>query len=406
MGARGIATLHDHALTIAPSNGFLLVSVVIPCLNEAENVEQCVRLARDVLDEHGISGEVLVVDNGSTDGSGELAREAGARVVEEPRRGYGNAYKSGFAAAEGEYIVMADADLTYDFHEIPRFLAELEDGGDLVMGDRFQKIHPGAMPWLNQHVGNPVLTGLLNGIFKAGVSDAYCGMRGIRRAALPQLDLRANGMEFGLEMIIRAAEENLDIREIPIELHPRGGVSKLAPFRDGWRSLHIILVHSPRHLFMLPGLLMAAIGVAIGAVVLTGTDLFGRPWYAHALIGGALLVILGVQVLGLGFCGEVYAADVLNKPGTLVERLRRRGLGIRHAYWLGSALMLCGLALGGTVFGKWAQQGFGSLAEEQLAITATTVLIVGAQTIFISLFLSLLALGRSGSTIEAPRVAG
>ena len=381
------------------------VSVVIPCLNEAENVEQCVRLARDVLDEHGISGEVLVVDNGSTDGSGELARSAGARVVEEPRRGYGNAYLAGFAAAQVEYIVMADADLTYDFQEIPRFLAELESGGDLVMGDRFQKIHPGAMPWLNKHVGNPFLTGLLNGIFKAGVSDAYCGMRGIRRAALPQLHLRANGMEFGLEMIIRAAEENLDIREIPIELHPRGGVSKLAPFRDGWRSLHIILVHSPRHLFMLPGLIMATVGVAIGAVVLTGTDLFGRPWYAHALIGGALLVILGVQVLGLGFCGEVYAADVLNKPGTLVERLRRRGLGIRHAYWLGSALMLCGLALGVAVIVKWAQQGFGTLAEEQLAITATTVLIVGAQTIFISLFLSLLALGRSGSTIEAPKVA-
>jgi glycosyltransferase involved in cell wall biosynthesis len=379
--------------------------VVIPCLDEAENVEQCVRLAREVLDDHGISGEVLVVDNGSTDGSGELARRAGARVVEEPRRGYGNAYMAGFAAALGEYIVMADADLTYDFQEIPRFLAELEAGGDLVMGDRFQKIHPGAMPWLNKHVGNPFLTGLLNRIFAAGVSDAYCGMRGIRRASLPQLHLRADGMEFGLEMIIRAAEENLDIREIPIELHPRGGVSKLAPFRDGWRSLHIILVHSPRHLFMLPGLLMAALGVAIGAVVLTGADLFGRPWYAHALIGGALLVILGVQVLGLGFCGEVYATDVLHKPGTLVERLRRRGLGIKHVYWLGIMLLLCGLALGIAVVVKWAQQGFGPLAEEQLAITATTVLIVGAQTIFISLFVSLLALGRRASTIEAPRVA-
>ena len=211
-------------------------------------------------------------------------------------------------------------------------------------------------------------------------------------------------MEFGLEMIIRAAEENLDIREIPIELHPRGGVSKLAPFRDGWRSLHMILIHSPRHLFMLPGLLMAVVGVAIGAVVLTGVDLFGRPWYAHALIGGALLLILGVQVLGLGFCGEVYATDVLQKRGTLVERLRRRGLGLRHAYWLGSVLMLCGLVLGCAVIVEWAQQGFGPLAEEQLAITAMTLLVVGAQTIFISLFLSLLGLGR-GASIEAPRVA-
>ena len=156
---------------------------------------------------------------------------------------------------------------------------------------------------------------------------------------------------------------------------------------------------------MLPGPLMAVIGVAIGAVVLTGVDLFGRPWYAHALIAGALLVILGVQVLGLGFCGEVYATDVLQKPDTLVERLRRRGLGLKHGYWLGILFMLCGLVLGGAVMVKWAQQGFGPLAEEQLAITATTVLIVGAQTIFISLFLSLLGLGRRESTIEASRVA-
>ena len=174
---------------------------------------------------------------------------------------------------------MADADMTYDLQEIPRYVAELETGGDLVMGDRFHHIHPGAMPWLNRHVGNPFLTSLLNRIFNTG--SERCELWDARHPPeiLPLLRLRADGMEFALEMIIRIAEEKLDIREIPIELHPRGGESKLAPWRDGWRSVHIILVHSPRHLFMLPGLVMATLGVTIGSLVLTGESVFGRPWH-------------------------------------------------------------------------------------------------------------------------------
>jgi glycosyltransferase involved in cell wall biosynthesis len=376
------------------------VSVVIPCLDEAENVEECVCLAWDVLDGSGIAGEVIVVDNGSTDGSGELARLAGARVIGEPKRGYGNAYLTGFAAAQGEYIVMADADLTYDLREIPRYISQLEGGADLVMGDRFHRIHAGAMPWLNQHVGNPFLTGLLNRIFGVGVNDANCGMRGLRRSVLPRLDLRADGMEFALEMLIRAAEEKLDIRQIPIELYPRGGKSKLAPWRDGWRSVHIILLHSPRHLFMLPGALMVTLGVAISAVVLTGVSLFGRPWYLHAMIAASLLVIVGVQLVGLGLCGEAYAADFLHKEGTLVERLRRRGFRLKHGLWLGSAFVIGGLALAGVIVGEWVENGFGPLAVERLSITAMTITIVGVQMIFLSLFLSLLELGRCGTSTE------
>src|SRR3954471_23100427 len=238
----------------------ITVSVVIPCLNEEGNIEHCVRLAREVMEQAGLAGEVVVADNASEDRSAELAAAAGARVVLERRRGYGSAYLAGFSAARGRYIVMADADLTYDFREIPRFVERLEDGAELVMGDRMDNIQPGAMPWLHRYVGNPVLTGLLNLLFRSGVNDAHCGMRALRRDVLPLLDLRTTGMEFASEMVIRASKERLAIDEFPIEYHPRGGESKLSSFRDGWRHLRFLLVHSPTFLFLVPGLFMTAIG--------------------------------------------------------------------------------------------------------------------------------------------------
>src|SRR5688572_4113514 len=224
----------------------------------------------------GIAGEVVVADNASEDRSAELAAGAGARVVTEPRRGYGSACVAGFAAARGRYIVMADADLTYDFGEIPRFVEHLEAGAELVMGDRMDNIHPGAMPWLHRYVGNPVLTGVLNFFFRTGVNDAHCGMRAVRRDVLPRLDLRTTGMEFASEMVIRASKEKLDIREFPIEYHPRGGESKLSSFRDGWRHLRFLLVHSPTHLFVLPGAIMSLLGLLISMVSLFNIEIFGR----------------------------------------------------------------------------------------------------------------------------------
>ena len=200
------------------------VSVVIPCLNEAETIGECVRRARAVMDESGLDGEVIVVDNGSTDGSGELARTAGALVVEEPRRGYGSAYLAGLGAARGDYIVMVDADLTYDFGEIPRFVGELENGAQLVIGNRMSNIQPGAMPLLSR-LGNPLLSGFLNILHRTNVHDAHSGMRAVRRDVLPVLNLRTVGMEFASEMVIRATREHLDVREVPIELHPRVGES-------------------------------------------------------------------------------------------------------------------------------------------------------------------------------------
>src|SRR5579871_6432393 len=273
-----------------------LVSVVIPCLNEAENIEQCVRDAQQALLAGGLSGEVVVVDNNSEDRSAEIAEEAGARVIVERRRGYGSAYLAGFAAARGEYIVMAYADLTYDFGEISRFVEQLEGGAQLVMGDRMDNIQPGAMPWLHRYVGNPVLTGILNLFFRTGVGDAHCGMRALRRDVLPILDLRTTGMEFASEMVIRASKANLVISEVPIEYHPRGGESKLSSFRDGWRHLRFLLVHSPNHLFIAPGAAMALLGGLIELIVISNLAVFGRQWDIHALIGGALLAIVGTQI--------------------------------------------------------------------------------------------------------------
>ena len=201
----------------------LVVSVVIPCLNEEASIERCVRKALEVLEEHGINGEVIVADNDSEDQSARLAAEAGAIVVHEPERGYGSAYMAGFAVARARYILMADADLTYDFEEIPRFVAELDAGADMVIGNRMKNIHPGAMPWLHRYIGNPLLSGFLNLLFRTGVDDAHCGMRALRRDRLPELDLRTTGMEFASEMVIRAAKEKLVLRQFPIEYHPRGG---------------------------------------------------------------------------------------------------------------------------------------------------------------------------------------
>jgi hypothetical protein len=368
----------------------LRVSVVIPCLNEAENIAECVLRARQVLRENQTSGEVLVVDNASTDGSGDLARAVGAIVVEEPRRGYGNAYHAGFARARGNYIIMADADLTYDFGDIPRFVDQLEQGADIVIGDRMRHIHPGAMPWLNRHVGNPAMTGLVQGMFNAGVSDAWCGMRGLRRDILPRLDLRSDGMEFAVEMVIRATDEELEMRELPIELHPRGGTSKLSPFRDGWRTIHLMLAYSPRHLFMIPGLLMMLLGGFAVSVVLADVSLFGRHWYMHTLIAGALFAIVGVQVLGLGLCAEAFATHFLGKRGTLYEDLVARGVRLRHGLVAGGACLAAGMAVGSVVFATWAAESFDALSEQRLAVVSSTLFIVGVQVVFVSLLISML----------------
>ncbi len=370
-----------------------LLSVVIPCLNEEQSITRCVSVARAVLDAHGISGEVIVSDNDSEDQSAALAAQAGAIVVHEPERGYGSAYMAGFAVARGRYILMADADLTYDFEEIPRFLAELESGADMVIGNRMKNIQPGAMPWLHRYVGNPLLSGFLNLLFRTGVDDAHCGMRALRRDRLPQLDLRTTGMEFASEMVIRAAKENLVLRQFPIEYHPREGESKLSSFRDGWRHLRFLLLHSPNHLFIFPGSLMALLGALVELVVIAHLGVFGRGWDIHALIGGALLAIVGTQIVALGICAHAYATYFMGEKDRWFDRMRAR-FRLEHGLLLGGALTLAGLIAGALIVIQWINHGFGRLSDENLAVLAATLIIVGIQIFFSSFLLSILGLRR------------
>ena len=368
------------------------VSVVIPCLNEAETIGECVSQAKAALDANRIAGEVLVVDNGSEDDSAKLARAAGARVISESERGYGSAYLAGLAQAQGDYIVMVDADLTYDLSEIPRFVAELDAGAELVMGNRMKGIESGAMPRLNR-LGNPILSGFLNLLFHTGVKDVHCGMRALRRDVLPRLNLRTTGMEFASEMVIRAAKERLIIREFPIKLHPRGGKSKLSPIRDGWRHLRLILVYSPNFLFLLPGALMVFLGTFLMGAVLAHLTLFGRGFYVHTLLAGSMLVIIGTQIVGLCLCARAYAYYHLGEHDRWIERARAR-LRLEHGLLLGVVIAVIGLALAGYIVLRWASRGFGTLSEVRMAVVAATLAITGSQIFFTSFLLSLLGLGR------------
>jgi glycosyltransferase involved in cell wall biosynthesis len=388
-----LSTLEQKSAVPLTDEPKLLVSVVIPCLNEEENIDACVAAARAAMVAAGIAGEVVVVDNASTDRSAELAAHAGARVIAEPRRGYGSAYLAGFAAARGDFIVMADADLTYDFAEIPRFVAELEAGAELVMGDRMDNIQPGAMPWLHRYVGNPVLTGILNLFFRTGVKDAHCGMRALRRDVLDQLDLRTLGMEFASEMVIRASKEKLRIAEVPIDYHPRGGESKLSTFRDGWRHLRFLLVHSPTHLFVIPGALLAALGTIVSLTVLAHLDFLGRRWDLHAEIVGALLTIVGSQVMALGLCAHAYGTYFMGEKDAWFDRMRAR-FRLEHGLLLGGAIMLCGVIAAAIILDRWIARGLGAISEERLAIVAAELFIVGIQVFFSSFLLSILGLRR------------
>jgi len=370
------------------------VSVVIPCLNESETIATCIIKARRSMERAGLHGEVVVADNGSMDGSPEIAATAGARVVHETRKGYGSAYLAGFAAARGRFIVMGDGDDTYDFDEVDRFVEPLMDGADMVMGSRLRgTIHKGAMPPLHRYVGNPVLTGILNLFYRSGVSDAHCGMRAFRRDALRSLDLRTSGMEFASEMVIRASKAGLKIDEIPIEYHPRRGESKLSTWSDGWRHLRFLLIHSPTHLFTIPGAVMSVIGLIAMVGVLANFSVLGREWDIHAMIAGAMLVIAGSQAVALGLVARAYGVHHLGEHDPLFERDDGR-FTLERGILAGGALILVGLVIGAVIVAQWINRGFGALGEEHLAVFSLTLVVVGIQTIFTSFLLSIVALDR------------
>jgi glycosyltransferase involved in cell wall biosynthesis len=369
------------------------ISVVIPCLNEEEAVGTVVELAWAGIERSGRTGEVIVVDNGSTDASAAVARAAGATVVHEPRRGYGRAYLTGIEAARGDYVVMADADGTYPVDRLGEFVDMLESRDDLVLGSRFEgTIHRGAMPWSHRWVGNPILTGMLNRLFGIKVSDAHCGMRAVRSSALRRLDLHSTGMEFASEMVFKAFRRKLAVGEIPIDYFPRTGESKLSRYGDAWRHVRFMLLYSPSWLFFLPGFALLVLGLAGMIVLASGpVDVFGRTWQIHTMLAFVALTLLGAQIVQLGVFARTYALTHYGEHDSLLEPLRRK-IHLEHGLLFGLALIVVGAGVLFTVFGRWAHAGFGALGDEYPTALGVTLVGLGVQTIFGSFFLGLLTM--------------
>lgn len=386
------------------------ISVVIPCLNEEEAVGKVVDSSLEGIRRSGRPGEVIVVDNASTDRSAEVAAEHGATVVREERPGYGSAYLAGLAVAQGDFIVMGDADETYPMQDLAPFVERLAEGDDLVMGSRFEgTIHGEAMPWLNRHIGNPILTGLLNILFGVKISDAHCGMRAVRKDALPTLDLHSTGMEFASEMVFKAFRRKLRVSEIPIDYYPRVGESKLNRFGDAWRHVKFMLLYSPSWLFFVPGLVLLALGT-VGALALAAgpVEVLGRTWQLHTLFLFMFAILLGMQVVQLGIFARAFAAAHLGETDSLIERAHGR-LRLEHGLAGGGAVLLVGIATLTVIFVSWAIGGFGALAHEYATAVGFTLVAVGVQVILGSFFLSLLTMRTTepsrASVVEPANVA-
>ena len=378
-----------------------LVSIVMPCLNEAETIATCVRSARGVLDASGIPGEVLVADNGSTDGSQALAQSAGAIVVNVPERGYGAALMGGITAAKGRFIVMGDADDSYDFGAVPAFVAALEQGKDLVMGSRFAgTIESGAMPFLHRWLGNPVLTGLGRLLFRAPISDFHCGIRAFRRDAVERMGLRTTGMEFASEMVVKSTLFGLRIGEIPVTLR-RDGRSRpphLRTWRDGWRHLRFLLLYSPRWLFLVPGLALIALGAALILWLIPGPRIVhGVRFDVHTLLGAAAMVLVGTQAIAFGIFAKIFAITEGLLP--LDRRLKKafEYVTLEVGLVVGSLLGFAGIGLVLHVMRRWAETRYGDLpydATMRWMIPGVLLMVLSAQTILSSFFLSILGLKR------------
>ena len=373
------------------------ISVIVPCLNEEAAVGNVIDQALEGIQRSGLPGEVVVVDNGSIDSSAEVAADHGARVVSEPRRGYGSAYLAGLAATEGDYIVMGDADETYPMRELAPFVDRLEQGDDLVIGSRFKgTIHGDAMPFLNRFVGNPILTGMLNVLFGVKVSDAHCGMRAVRREALPVLDLHSTGMEFASEMVFKAYRRGLKVSEIPIDYYPRIGESKLNRFGDAWRHVRFMLLYSPSWLYLVPGSLMLLLGVAGMLVLATGPiDVFGRTWQIHTMLGFVALTLIGAQVIQLGVFARTYARVTIGERDPLLERLGRH-VRLEHGLLVGGGLVLLAVVGLVAIGAEWAANGFGTLGRAYETALLATALGLGVQVIFGAFFLALLTMPLRG----------
>ncbi|MEU8323284.1 glycosyltransferase [Nonomuraea sp. NPDC048881] len=378
------------------------LTVVMPCLNEAETVEVCVRKALACMEEHGIEGEVLIADNGSTDGSQQLARDAGARVVHVDEKGYGNALMGGIRAARGKYVIMGDADDSYDFTSLLPFVEQLRDGADLVMGNRFKGgIAPGAMPPLHRYLGNPVLSFIGRLFFPSAIGDFHCGLRGFRRDSILRLHLQTGGMEFASEMVVRSTLSGLDVREVPTTLSPdgRSRPPHLRSWRDGWRHLRFLLLYSPKWLFFYPGVFLMVLGLIAGTALTFGPVEIGELAFdVDTLVGSSALVVIGFQAALFAVFTKVYAAE----EGFLPESRRIRKIidivTLEKGLVVGGLLALAGLV--GLVMSlvHWQVRSFGALDPREslrMVVPAATALVMSFQTIFASLFISILGIRRT-----------
>ena len=377
------------------------LTVVLPCLNEAETLAVCIRKAKASIAGLGIDGEVVIADNGSTDGSQDIARAEGARVVDVPIRGYGAALTAGIADAKGEFVIMGDADDSYDLSNLGPFVEALRGGADLVMGNRFAGgIEPGAMPALHRYLGNPVLTAIGRFLFRSPVKDFHCGLRGFRRQAILELDLRTTGMEFASEMVVKATLNKLNIVEVPTTLSPdgRSRAPHLRTWRDGWRHLRFLLLYSPRWLFLYPGMILFLVGLVLGGVLLAGPIQIGE----HALDVSALVyamaaVLIGFQAILFAAFSRAFVANEGLMPPSPGMQKAFKVLNLERGLIIGLLLLIVGVALAIYGFIHWGSSDFGALDARdaiRLAVPAATLSVLGFETIMGSFFLSVLGLSR------------
>jgi glycosyltransferase involved in cell wall biosynthesis len=379
-------------------------SIIMPCLNEAETIGTCIEKAKQGINAAGIAAEIVVGDNGSSDGSAEIARRSGARVVEVPQRGYGAALYGASQAARGKYIIMGDADDSYDFTRLQSFVAALREGYDLVMGNRFAGgIAPGAMPWKNRYIGNPVLSGIGRLFFHSPARDFHCGIRGFSRRAFDLLDLRTTGMEYASEMVIKATLRGMRIAEVPTTLQPDGRSRRphLRPWRDGWRHLRFMLLFSPRWLFFIPGMSLVVAGLALGFRLYLGPLRIGSVSFdVSTLIYAAAAVLIGFQAVAFAAFTKAYAisAGLLPKD----ERFARiiSYVYLERGIALGALLVLVGFVSAGFAVRHWSEAGFGALDPEsavRAVVPSAVAMALGVEVIFGSFFLGVLELGARDS---------
>lgn len=388
----GISSLPSHVDQAWLDGAACEVSIVFPCLNEASSVADCVHNSTEQLEGAGIYGEVIVCDNGSEDGSGLEAARAGARVVRESTRGYGSALRTGIRAARGEYIVMLDADGSYDLGAIAPMVAALRAGADLVMGNRFRgRLAPGSMPWLHQHVGSPLLSWLLNLFFGTSVGDVHCGMRAFTRDAYHRMALKTTGMEFASEMVARAARIKLHVAEVPVDYHPRAGESKLRRYRDGWRHLRFLLMYSPTWLYMFPSILLFVLGFSmLVALAFSPLNFLGRQWDMHLAAVASMLCVLGAQAAWLGISARTVAVIHGFDPEDRFITAFYKRFTLERGLVLALAFLVGGAIVAGWVIWRWASDGFPQLDEIRPLLLGVTLVIVGVQSTFNAFFLSLL----------------